>query len=506
MRLGHLSDRLSPIVVKEVRQIVRGRDFSYSFAISLVAGLGVAFLGAADAASGSPNAGAWTFTALTTCLGFIGFAVVPLGAFNTLRNERLEQTFDLIALTALTPRQIIIGKLLAQAVKLSTMFAAMAPFIATSFLLGGVDFVSISIALALVFALSVWICAACIFVSAIPKTRAMSGFVFAGLGIGLLLLFFVGRTLFSAVIVAPFGPFGPGGLRAGTSTLWWVLAGVASACAVSLINLVLLAENRLTAPTDDRSTALRAGFLLQLAIALGWALSFINDSPRTLNNIVYVMGTYAALHLGIVAAFTVTEDMTLSRRVQLRLAAIPRWRRWLVILRPGPRWAVLYIAAQMVLLFPVAWALDASGVHYRWLLAVCGYVALFTGLPTVILRAWRPSMPSWILRVVILFVFASSLILPDVLHYVIWRPDVFTLSYSARHLLNPARTLAEWNTVVMRGWDGVALVVAFGGLISYIAVLTKRTRREQADLAPQPLFAPVGMPADGREADGSGGN
>ena len=116
---------------------------------------------------------------------------------------------------------------------------------------------------------------------------------------------------------------------------------------------------------------------------------------------------YAAIHLGIVAAFTITEDMALSRRVQMRLAATPRWRRWLVILRPGPRWGVMYIAVQMALLFPAAWALGASGSRLRWLLALCGYVAVFTGLPTVLMRAWRPSTPSWTLRVAILFVFAA---------------------------------------------------------------------------------------------------
>ena len=47
------SDWLSPIVVKEVRQIVRGREFNYSFGVSLVAGLLVAFFGAADALAGT---------------------------------------------------------------------------------------------------------------------------------------------------------------------------------------------------------------------------------------------------------------------------------------------------------------------------------------------------------------------------------------------------------------------------------------------------------------------
>ena len=47
--LEDLSDWLSPIVVKEVRQIVRGREFFYAFSITLLAAMAVAFFGAADA-------------------------------------------------------------------------------------------------------------------------------------------------------------------------------------------------------------------------------------------------------------------------------------------------------------------------------------------------------------------------------------------------------------------------------------------------------------------------
>ena len=116
--LDDTSDRLSPIVVKEVRQIVRGREFNYSFGVSLVSAL-------SSRSSAPPTR--WTadgtravdILALTVCLALLGLAVVPLGAFSALRNERLEQTLDLITLTALSPRRVVIGKLLAQAVKLT---------------------------------------------------------------------------------------------------------------------------------------------------------------------------------------------------------------------------------------------------------------------------------------------------------------------------------------------------------------------------------------------------
>jgi len=171
-RLDDASDRLSPIVVKEVRQIVRGREFNYSFMVSLVVGLLVAFFGAANASADSGTTGQWVFTALTACLALLGIAIVPFGAFNALRNERLEQTMDLITVTSLSARKVIIGKLLAQAVKLATLFAGMAPFIATSFLLGGIDFVSIVVSLAVVFFVSLWACAVALLLSSLAKPQA----------------------------------------------------------------------------------------------------------------------------------------------------------------------------------------------------------------------------------------------------------------------------------------------------------------------------------------------
>ena len=77
----------------------------------------------------------------------------------------MEQTLELITLTALSPRRIVIGKLLAQGVKLATLFAAMAPFIAMSFLLGGIDFVTILVSLVVLFLWSMWVGAVALFAS-----------------------------------------------------------------------------------------------------------------------------------------------------------------------------------------------------------------------------------------------------------------------------------------------------------------------------------------------------
>src|SRR3954470_11128594 len=92
--LDRLSDLLSPIVVKEVRQMVRGREFNYSFSLSIIAGLIVAFIAGTSATSGTGDAGIRIFSSLMACLALVGLVIAPLGAFNALRNERMERTLD----------------------------------------------------------------------------------------------------------------------------------------------------------------------------------------------------------------------------------------------------------------------------------------------------------------------------------------------------------------------------------------------------------------------------
>src|SRR4029453_8509820 len=146
----------------------------------------------------------------------------------------------------------------------------MAPFIAMSFLLGGIDFITILIALVMVFLWSMWMAAAALFLSTLLKSRAMSGLLFGVLGIFLFIFFNIGRAfIFSPVFFAP----GLGGVFGARP--WSGVFIVVAACLVTMMNLVLLAENRLALPTEDRVTPLRVGFLVQFLAIVGFALRFV---------------------------------------------------------------------------------------------------------------------------------------------------------------------------------------------------------------------------------------
>jgi hypothetical protein len=475
--LDRASDRLSPIVVKEVRQIVRGREFNYSVMGSLIVGLIVAFFGAATASAGTGGTGQAVFTALTACLALIGIVIVPIGAFSALRNERLEQTMDLITVTSLSARKVVIGKLLAQAVKLATLFAGMAPFVATSFLLGGIDFISIVVSLALVFFLSLWVCAAALMVSSLARSRGMSGVLLIGGGFALV-LFLGGLQILSAVMMSLLG--GRGGISAfgigfapGGPQGWWILAMLTTLGAASLVNLVLLAENRLSSAVDDKTTALRIGFLAQFLAIIGLFCALAWFGPSSVPAPVGPMLVLCFVHLALVAAFTVSEDFAVSRRVLRRMQTTAWWRPLAAFLWPGAGRGAVYVLVQMALLLLATWSLATRPLHLHVALAGCGYILFFTGGPTVVLRRLRPGATSFVVRIAILVLVSASLVLPDVLYYFFARPETLSLTFADRHLFNPFRTLVNWNRVES---FAVPQIIGFFGVLAYLAIMAMNWR------------------------------
>jgi hypothetical protein len=479
-RLDRASDWLSPLVIKEVRQIVRGRDFMSSFGSCLAAGMLVAFFGAGDALTGEGTSGRWTFVSLMTWLTILGLAVVPLGAFSALRNERMEQTLELITLTALSPRRVVIGKLLAQGVKLATLFAAVAPFIAMSFLLGGVDFVTILIALLVLFMWSLWASAAGLFLSTLLKSRTMSGLVFVGVGIMALMMFGISRPLFFFLSRGAFATGAVFGVGPSPGQFWWTLAITTTSCLMTMTNLVLLAENRLSLPTENRVAALRIGFFAQILLISGWFLTYINEPPGRESVAIAFFGVIGGAHLAAVAMFTLTEDLIVPRRALLQMQRPSRWRWLLTMFGPGGGRGAAYVLAQMAVFLGAAVLFDPPAMRLRWLVAICAYICLFTGVPTLVFRLAKPAHSASLpLRASLLLLLALSLLLPDIIYYLLWQPDVLAFSYGARHLINPFRTLANWETVETNGWLWVPTLLGLNGLASY-GLLIQLGRRAAA--------------------------
>jgi hypothetical protein len=281
-----------------------------------------------------------------------------------------------------------------------------------------------------------------------------------------------------------------------SSQSWWVLAITTTACLMTMANLVLLAENRLSLSTENRVTPLRVGFLAQFLLIAAWVLSFVNEPISVRSNALQALAAFGCLHLALVAMFTVTEDLALPRPVRLRMKALPPWRRFLAMFLPGGGRGAVYVLMQMAMLLAAAWLLDPIWPNVRWFLAACGYICFFTGVPAVAFRLVWPGAMSFQLRVAVLLLVPLALVLPDLIYYVLWRPTVFNLSYSARHLINPFRTLANWDLVGTKHGFSIPFLLGLIGLAAYLAliVMGMRTMVRPAAADGQSQAAAAGEP------------
>ena len=480
--LDNASDWLNPLLVKEVRQIVRGREFNYSFSLSLLAGLIVAFLGGADALNGADGSGSWVFSGLITCLSILGLVIVPLGTFAALRGERAERTLDLITLTTLSPRRIVIGKLLAQSVKLVTLFAGLAPFIAMSFLLGGIDLLTILMSLVSLFIWSLWACSAALFFSSISKSRAMSVIIYGAVGMGLFVLFVLGRfALPSLFVVSGFSAVGSPSFLVSRLSAWWTLAVSVSVCAVTMINLILLAEHRISLPTQIRLAPLRAMLFVQFLVFVAWPTVpvFFHATGVVKTDVIPFIGVLGGIQLAIVALFAVTEQVNPPPQESRRSRGSFEWA-W-SLFRPGRGRGPAYVLAQMAILLGLVWLMDPPGEWLRWTAAICGYVCFFTGAPVLIgKRIARVRKRAAYLRVAALLTLPLVMLLPDVLNYIVNSPEIFDVEFSLRHVVNPFRTLINWQAVERLHWTPYVFGLGVVGLICY-ALLIISARESQPE-------------------------
>ena len=76
-------------------------------------------------------------------LAFPLIVVVPFGAYRSLAAEQETRTYELVSITAMGPRQIVAGKLGSAVVQMSVYLSAVSPCLAFTYLLRGIDFLTI---------------------------------------------------------------------------------------------------------------------------------------------------------------------------------------------------------------------------------------------------------------------------------------------------------------------------------------------------------------------------
>lgn len=250
------SDWLSPIIVKELRQGMRGRVFLGSFLLIQVAMM-FCTSGALVAASVSSGgqleffSGLFWFIIAVPLLG-----ILPFIGNGALGNEIKANSLELVYLTRLTPWRIVAGKWAALFAQGLLFVFSVLPYLVLRYFLGGVDLVTELAALAFLLVFSVCLTAVTVGFSAHNTWIVRGGlilFLFFGLGAAVE-AYFIGAA-------GVFGFTGGGGIDQNPYVLLAVFVPL------GLLLMFEIGTSKIAPPAESRSFHLRALGMLFLAVA-----------------------------------------------------------------------------------------------------------------------------------------------------------------------------------------------------------------------------------------------
>ena len=359
--IAKFTDTLNPIVVKELRQAVQGKLFSVILMVFL--GLLLLTMGlflSSETMESSFNAGRNLFgillsILLSTCLLFVpAYTGIRVGA------ERSDANVDLLFITTLPPRSIIWGKFLAALVLTVLLHSACLPFMTFTYLLRGVDLLSIFVLMALTFIVAGVAIQCAIFLGCIPANR----FFRIILGVGWLVAAAGSIPALSLMMYGPGGLLDSGiGGMIGTWQFWRVALSVLAG-GIVLISLLGLLSIALISPlSSNRALPVRlfvtgVWFLTGIGTAI-WSFASSNLTP---------LGAWAAVHVllhSIGLLIAVSEREHLGPRVRHSIP-LKRWRRPLAFLfysgaAGGVLWSSLMIVLTLITIvvlverYPLMW-------------------------------------------------------------------------------------------------------------------------------------------------------
>ena len=183
MALTHLtdfSDKLSPMLVKELRQGMRARGFTMLFLI--FQGLLAFILLSAGTASTSDNAGSFASGVIFTLFAAAALVIQPMRGVNALSSEITGNTIEMMALTRLSAWRIVFGKWIAIISQTALILITIIPYLILRYFFGGMILVGEMVFLTLLFLTSMALTAVMVGLSGnstkILRVLPVVGFIF----------------------------------------------------------------------------------------------------------------------------------------------------------------------------------------------------------------------------------------------------------------------------------------------------------------------------------------
>jgi hypothetical protein len=485
-RFARLADlvveRANPMLVRIVRQDLRNKAFTSVFVILLAAAVIMAVIIASFADQGKEGSAGTLFGVLAWAWTFALGLVQPMGSFRAVSQERNEDTWDLVELTGMRPRQVLTGLMLASMVQGILYTSALAPFMVMAYLLRGLELTIILFALVMV---PIWGSAASalgVFCACLGNSKAARALLGALLGLGL-----CGLWMMSASVWFRVGyelAYFVNALIAGNSEKWIVVAAVINAWLAFLVLMIVLSGTLLTFRAGNRSTAPRLAWYALWVNLLLWmaSLPLLPHGPELSQSLTAfaIPGVVAAAVLGL---FSISEDHELSPR-QARAITERKGlgRAAMLLFGPGAargRLAYLALALGSLVIGTLGWMTSdptstfvTSGLVGKWLLSAWLLLCYFNLYFVIADRLYRGRFATWfptppLRRGFTLLVFGIAMLAPVLALAIIDTDLIHTSSFT---VLSPAMGLA----VILESpsqWAVSVVAVSSAGVISTLALL-----------------------------------
>jgi len=399
MRLIHaiearIDDRINPVVVKELRQAVRGRLIPIALILYLAVLL--VFLGVVATAGGSDPGERLVMMYFGT-FAFVGIFLIPASLGRRLASERSIEDMDLLFITTLPPARIVAGKLIAGMVLSFVFLSATLPFMATAYLFRGVDLiVSLELAfLALVF--SATTLQISLLMGVLPVPKNIKTLISIGFLLGLFFLFFMVIAVFDAALKGRI-PWDERGVMLG---ILLAISIVAYRLCVALITPV----------TANRALPVRIWMTVIWALT-GAGCLLLSDADDALE----IWSVIWTLLFSISMFVAISERDEPGRRV---LRAVPRNRLMRLVGFPffsgaasGLTWTIGLMVPTAALMILLEDDPDTRAAQLISLLFTAGY----TGTGHWVKRRFYPGVPDRFTWLVSLLLMGVAAVTPWVFH------------------------------------------------------------------------------------------
>jgi hypothetical protein len=496
--LDYLGDFLNPILVKEARQAMKSRQFSVTFALLLILGWiwTAGFIAYWNVALYYQAKGAVAMAIYYLVLTIPMFVVIPFATFRSLAGETEDGTFELMSITALSSRQIAAGKLASAVLQMMVYYSALAPCIAFTYLLRGIDLITIGLLLFHTFLASVLLSSVGLAAATLSRSRMWQVLMSVLLIVGLLLftVFWDSWSVFLLSISMPYDE----------SWFWAVNGAAVSFVAAFSVLFLFVASAQITFASENRSTPIRWVLVVIHLLLVGWMVYLWRILPNGRADLWLVtMDILAAIYWLFAGAILTGETAELSPRAKRHLPQSLLGRSLLTWFNPGSgsgyTFTVLNMAGVVLMHGIVAGIAtqmsdDRAPPDGEWFyIAICllGYLAGYLGFVRLCVTVARRHFTVSMLTVFLLHlvVLVAGVFVPLAILSLQYGISGYDFDYTALQLTNWWWTLGE---LLFRGPAGPVgehmplVILALGGAIFLINLIDTSAEVEKVrTVAPQ---------------------